>query len=129
MSTLSTVARNAACDAVTALAGGGKLKIKDSAVVLATLTLPATSHDAAVAGVATMRGGDGTNPIGAGNPLEGTGAADGVADNYDITTAADAVLWSGTVGQGSGELDLVNVNIATGQPIELTSGSHTQPAS
>ena len=57
MSTLSTAARNAAVDAVTALvdggAGAGKLKIKDSTTLLAEITLEDPAFGAAASGTGT----------------------------------------------------------------------------
>lgn len=127
--TLATPARNASVDGRTALANSGKLKIRAGSTVLATFTLPATAFNAASAGSATARGGDGTNPIGAGNPLSVNAGAAGTADNYQVTTGADVLLWDGSVGQGSGDLSLDNTNIANGQAVKVTAWTHSQPAS
>jgi hypothetical protein len=120
--TLSTAARNAACDAVVDLidagAAGGKLKIYTSgAALLVTITLSTTAFGAAATGVATL----------AGTPLSGTATGAGTADNATITDDADTVILSGTLAAFGITLD--NTSIAIGQTVIVTSGTHTQPAS
>jgi hypothetical protein len=124
MSTLSTAARNAACDGVVDLvdagAGAGKLKIRASGTLLAEITLADPAFGAASAGVAT----------GASFPRSDTSAdASGTADNYQITDSDDNVIISGTVGEGSGDISLDNTDIAAGQTVTINSLTHTQPAS
>lgn len=125
--TLSTTARNAACDAVVDLvdggAGAGKIRIKSAgAVVIAEVTLADPAFGAAAAGVATMAGAP---KSGAGVAAAGTGTA---AATFDVCDSNNTVIWSGAVGTGSGELQLNNVNIADGQVVTVTSFTHTQPA-
>lgn len=123
--TLSTKARNAACDAVVDLAdegaAAGKLKIKDAGVLLCTITLGDPAFGAAATGVATASG----------LPLSGVGVAAGDADNFDVTDSDDEVMWSGTVTAtgGGGDLQLDNVSIAVDQNVNVTAWTHTQPAS
>ncbi len=118
--TLSTAARNAACDAVCALANGGKIRLKSAgATVIGEVSFAATAFGAAVAGVASLASAP---RAGAGIAAAGAGT---VATTFDVTTAADAVLWSGAVGT---ELILDNANIANGQAINVTAFTHTQPA-
>jgi|SRR6185503_14612045 len=135
--TLSSAAKNASCNATVDLceqgSGAGKLKIKATSTVLATITL----HDAAfensgtngTPGQARAVGGDGTNPVSGGNPLSGTASATGTANVYDVTDSDDNVLWSGTVTAtgGGGDLTLDNTSIANGQSIQITSWVHSQP--
>jgi hypothetical protein len=119
--TLSTAARNAACDAVVDLvdggAGAGKLKIKASSTVLVTITLSDPAFGAASTGVATA----------AGLPLSGTAGASGTADNAEITDSADTVIISGTLAAMGITLD--NTSINSGQTVNITAFTHTQPAS
>jgi len=124
--TLSTTARNAACDAVVDLVDGGspgKIRLKSAgAVVIAEVTLANPAFSAAATGVATAL----SVPLtGAGIAAAGTGV---VATTFDVTTSANTVIWSGAVGVGSGELSLNNANIANGQTVIITSFTHTQPA-
>lgn len=125
--TLSTAARNAACNATTALvdagAGAGKIRIKSAgAVVIAEVTFGDPAFGAASNGVATANG----LPLaGAGIAAAGAGTA---AATFDVTDSTNAVVWSGAVGNGSGELSLNNTNIANGQVVTVTAFTHTQPA-
>lgn len=133
--TLETGARNAACDAVVdrvdAGAGPGKLKIREGTTVLCTITLEDPAFEAAgtnAAGAARAFGADGTNPVSSGNPLSANAGAAGVADNYQVTRSDDTLEWSGTVGEGSGDLSLDNTDINNGQEVRVTSWTHTAPA-
>jgi hypothetical protein len=124
---VSTEYRQAAVAAAVALVNGGTLRLRNSTTTLCDITLETTAFDVS-SGVATARGTDGTNPIGSGNPLTGTGgvgAGSGTAiDNYQVLTSGGAVRWSGDAD----ELDLDNYNIANGQTINITSWTHTIPA-
>ena len=125
--TLSTAARNAACDAVVDLvdagAGAGKIRIKSAGgTVIAEVAFADPAFGAASTGVATALG---VPLTGAGVAAAGTGTA---AATFDVTDSANTVLWSGAVGNGSGELSLNNTNIANGQVVTVTSFTHTQPA-
>ena len=131
--TLETIARNAACAATSALANGGTLRLRSAGgTTLCDIALPATAFDAPSNGVATARGGNGTDPIGAGNPLEGVGAAGAgtgtACTNYQVLDSSNAVAWSGSVATSGADLNLVNTNIAENQPVEITGWTHTQPA-
>jgi hypothetical protein len=123
MSTLSTAARNAACNATTALvdagAGAGKIRMKSAGgTVIAEVTFGDPAFGAASTGVATANG----LPLtGAGNASAGTGTA---VSTYDITDSANTVCWSGPAS----ELGLSNSNVANGQAITVNTCTHTQPA-
>lgn len=125
--TLGTSARNASCSAVTALANGGKLKLKSAGgTVLATFSPLNNPAFAAASG-----GSQNANGL----PLSTSGlAAAGSGTNatqYDVTDSSDAVLWSGTctITGGGGDLTVDNPNIAQNQAVSVTSWAHSQPAS
>jgi hypothetical protein len=124
--TLSTAAREAACDAIVDLVddgeaeGTGALVIKDGSTVLVTIALGATAFGNSSSGVATASG----------LPLSGTAVADGDADSYDVVDSDGTVIWSGVASMsgGGGDLILNNTNIATDQTVTISSWTFTQPA-
>jgi hypothetical protein len=125
--TLSTAARNAACNAVVdAIDGGspGKLVLKSAGdVVLCTITLNNPAFGAAATGVAALDTSGGLS--GTGEAAAGGGTA---ATKFDFTTSADATIFSGTVGVGSGEIQMDNNSVAEAQVVNVTGYNHTQPA-
>lgn len=124
------VTRNAALNAISALANGGLLKIYDGAqpatpetaittqTLLSTLTLNATAFGAAAAGVITA------NAITQDSNIAGTGTAtwyrlyksDGVT-----------VLWDGSVGLATADLILNAVALAAGAILQCSSFTYTLP--
>lgn len=126
--TLSTSARNAACDAVVDLidagAGAGKLKLKASNdTLLCTITLNDPAFGAAATGVATLD----VDPALSGTGLAAAGAGT-AATKFDLTDSDDNVIISGAVGVGSGEVQMDNNSIAENQTVNVTALTHTQPA-
>lgn len=133
MPTLSTALRNAKAEQLSDLLGSGaKLVIKDGATVVVTFDLAATALGAASSGVATL----------AGTPISATAAAASVDNATPLTaelqTSADAVILTCTVGvTGGGQEILLNTTtdsnghpaVASGQAMQLTSYTYTQPAS
>lgn len=124
MSTLSTAARNAACngtvDLVDAGAGAGKLRLKDGGgTVIAEVTFGDPAFGNAATGVATANG----------LPLSGAGiAAAGAGTDvvtYEVTDSDNTVIWSGPVS----ELSMSNVNVADAQVVTVNTCTHTQPDS
>lgn len=113
--TLSTPSRNAAADAVCALANGGSLRLLAGASVLATFALANPAFAASSGGSAAASG----------LPLTATATGTGTADGYQVFSSASTLLWSGVVGS---DLVLDNPNIATGQTISISAWTHTQPA-
>jgi hypothetical protein len=89
--------------------------------VIAEIVLDKPAFGNASTGVATAAG----TLDGAGVTAASTGTD---ATTFDVTDSDNTVIWSGAVGNGSGELDLDNVNIADAQAITVSSFTHTQPA-
>jgi hypothetical protein len=123
--TISTAARNAACNAIVDLlddgGGAGKLVIQTSGdATLATLTLAATSFGAAATGVATAATISAQNATGT-----------GTAAKFIATDSADATVISGSVTAtgGGGDITLDSLSIESGQSVEITSWTVTMPAS
>src|SRR5262249_2730694 len=112
MITLGTAARNAACNAETALVnagGAGSLGIGAANRTPGTFTLASTAFENSgtlSAGVARAKGGDGTNPVSPTNQLTALATGAGTADNYQVKSGAGTVIWSGTVTATGGGGDL-----------------------
>src|SRR5688572_3362938 len=110
--TLSTKARNAACDAVCALpnegTGPGKLRIRASSTTLVDIPLNDPAFGAAATGVATAD----ITPA-----LSAAATAAGVADNYQVLDSDNEVMWDGTVGESGADLNLQNTDIAVDQVV------------
>jgi hypothetical protein len=123
MSTLSTAARNAACDAVVDLVDAGtppgRILLRASGTTVASINFENTAYGAASTGVATA----------ASFPKNATAGATGVLDNYVIENQAGTDIITGTIGEGSGDISFDNTDINSGQTVTLSSLTHTQPAS
>jgi hypothetical protein len=123
MSTISTAARDAACDAVVDLVDAGTppghLILKASGTTIATFAFETTAYGAASTGVATA----------ANFPKSVSAAASGVMDNYVIANAAGTTIISGTVGESATDIVFDNADINSGQTVTMSSLTHTQPAS
>ena len=127
--TLSTAARNAMVDSLTALidasATPGKIVIGTTgmALTLVTCVFSADSFDAggtAGAGIAT------SNAI-----TDGTVAADGTAGEAKITNGDNASVISAlTVGISASNINLTSLGLTTGDKVHFNNGSMTitQPA-
>ena len=125
--TLSTAARNAACDAVVDLIDGGSgdatgdIQIGTSGMgtILVTNNFSNPAFGAAAAGVATAAAiSDGT----AGNTGTAAEASIRDRDNTDVITGL-------TVGTGSEDVVLNTTSITSGDTVAYSSGTITMPAS
>jgi len=127
----STVARNAAADAICALADSGLVRIYTATrpanpqtaaagTLLATLTLNATAFGAAVAGVATA------NAITSDSSADDTGTA---AWFRVLQSDGTTVLWDGdvTATGGGGDITFSTVSFVAAAVIAMTSLSYTEP--
>lgn len=130
---LSTAARNAAANAIAALAdagaGPGTVQVRTGAqpatpddaatgTLLATFTLADPAYTAAVAGVAAL---DATPT------LSTTAVADGTAGWFRLLDSTGAAVLDGAVGTVGQQMNLNTTTIGTGATIEITSGNITQP--
>lgn len=116
--------RNAIADAVDAAinsgAGTAQLKLRDAAVDLVAFDLANPAFGAAVAGVITLQG----------VPIAAAAAASGDADNFQILDRDGTLLVSGSVTGpgGGGDIEVVNVSIASAQACSLDSLTWTAPS-
>lgn len=128
----SDAARNAAVDAVTALANGGTIRIYSGTkptngqtavgaqVLLAEVgPLPSPAYDAAVAGVANLD----ADP----DLTDAAANATGTATWYRVVGSGGTAVWDGTCGEtGSGEgLILSDTDVVTGGAVTIESGTFT----
>jgi hypothetical protein len=120
--TYSTATLGGFAASLPARLAGGKLRMRAGATTICDVALAATAAD--VSGVVlTLRGVDGTNPIGSANKLSGDSVAAGTIDNYQFLTAAGAVVWSST---NVAQLGLDTLVIpAAGRTIAFATGTHT----
>jgi hypothetical protein len=126
--TLSTAARNAACDAIVDLVDGGTgtatlvIGTTGMASELATFDLQDPAFGAAATGTAT---------------LAGTTITDASADNtgtaaeFQVQDQDGTVIFSGSVTAtgGGGDVTIDNTSIVSGQTVNLTAFTFTVPAS
>jgi hypothetical protein len=127
---ITTAARNAAADAVVDLvdggAGAGKLRIY-------TGSQPATADTAAsgtlLVDIALADPAFGTASSGAaalaGTPRSNTASAAGTAGWFRVLDSNNVAVFDGAIGV---ELTLDNNSIASGQTVNITSLTYTQPA-
>lgn len=129
---ITTAARNAAADAVTALIGAsGKIRIYSGTMpadvnaalsgntILADLALSATAFGAASSGVSTA------NAI----TTDSSADATGTATFFRILTSANAAVIQGSVGTSGCDLNLSSVSIVAGGSVAITSLTYTQAGS
>lgn len=131
---ISTSARNAATDAITALANagatGGKLQIRSgtqpagpdataTGTLLAELILSKPAFAAAANGAAAL----------AGTPLSVNAVAAGTASWFRILDSNGVARIDGTVGISNADLIVNTTAVSTGLKVEITNGSLTMPAS
>ena len=130
--TLTTAARNAACNGVVDLidTGTGTAKVQISSTIddyvgaelLAEINLPNPSFSASATGVSTLQG----------TPLSDTTANNtGTAAFFQIIDRDGTQVFKGTVTAtaGGGDIELDSTSIVAGGTVTITSGTVTMPAS
>jgi hypothetical protein len=120
--TLSTTARNAACDAIVdAVDASGNLVFYTSGdVEVATCALSATAFGAASTGVATANSiSDDTSATG----------GDLTGGYHAFETSVGAEIWRGSVGTSGADLNLSSLSIGAGDTVSVSSYTVTMPAS
>jgi hypothetical protein len=121
--TLSTAARNAACDAIVGLINGGSgpgtLQIqKSDDTVIATLTFSDPAFGAASSGVATA------NSI-----TQDSNTSAGTAAKFRIRDSNGTLLINGTVSTGAADINFNSVTFTAGGVAAITLLTATMPAS
>lgn len=132
---VADAARNAAANAVVDLsdagAGAGTIKVytgsqpadaddAESGTLLATFTLNDPAFDAAASGAAALD----VSPA-----ISTTAGATGTAGWFRLEDSTGANILDGACGEGSGELDLDNTDINSGQTVTINSLTVTVAAS
>ena len=126
---IPNASRNAAVDAITALAASGSIEVRtgsqpasasDAATgtLLVTFTLDGTPFGAGSAGVATL----------ADTPLSATAAATGTAGWFRLKGSGGSTVLDGACGTSGAELNLSTTSITSGGTVEIASGTLTMPA-
>lgn len=121
LSSISTAARNAMCDAFVDLLDDGDLQVRTAGgtTLLATCDFSATAFGSASTGTATA------NAIAQDSSADATGTAAVVR----MRNSAGATQADGTVGVGSGDLQLNTTSITAGDVVVINSATITMPAS
>lgn len=123
--TLTTTARNAACDAIVDLIDAGSADANGDLIIMtsadaevATLALSNPAFGSAVSGVATANTiSDDTNTTG------------GVAAKFKFQNRDNVEVFRGVVGTSGSDLNLSSLSIGIGDTISVTSFTVTMPAS
>ena len=119
--TLATPARNAAVDAVTALASGGVLRFfTASDALVAEIALGAPAFGNAVNGTAFIV-----------NTLTDPFTSSGTVTKFSIFSSSGALLVSGIVTAigGGGDIELSTTTYVSGDRLDVSTLTYSQPAS
>lgn len=127
--TLTTAARNAACDGIVDLvdagAGAGTLEIKSAASTtagtseVATVTFADPAFGNAATGTASL----------ASAMTDDTNATGGTASDYTVFDSDGNAVWQGAVATSGSDLNLSSTTIGAGDTVSITSFTLTVPAS
>lgn len=123
--TLTTAARNAACDAIVDLIDGGTTDANGDLVIrtsgdveVATLAMSNPAFGAAATGVAT-----------ASAISDDTSATGGTAANFIFQDRDNTEILEGSVGTSGADLNLSSTSIGAGDTVSVSSFTVTMPAS
>lgn len=122
MADYSAATLGAFASAAATAAAGGTLRLRASATTIVDIPLEATAFDVSGA-ILTARGADGATAIGAENALEGTTAAAGTIDNYQVLNSSAGIVWSQATLTGI-SLD-TTVIAGSGRTVRAVSWTHT----
>ncbi len=122
-----TAVRNVLADAVdnyinTTGGGTAKLRIRDGSTTIVDFDLANPAFGAAASGVITVSGS---------LPIAAVAVASGEVDGFQLLARdGTSVVVSGTVTAtgGGGDIEVTNINVASGQDCELDSLTYTAPA-
>lgn len=115
--TLADNARNAACNGVVDLLDGGTIELQTSGdAVIATLSLPTPAFGAATTGAAAM------NSVSA-----ATAAAAGTVTKAVFKNSGGTAVFTATVDTTGADINLSSVTFNSGDSVEITAYTHTQP--
>lgn len=129
--TLTTAARNAACDAIVDLLDAGneaaqvRFMLANGTTEVATLTLSDPAFGASSTGVATM---DNT-PVPTDSSATGNASAATIALFESMNTGTPTEVFRCSIGVGSGDIQMTNNVIAATEEVQLTAFTFTVPAS
>jgi hypothetical protein len=126
---IPSASRNAAVDAITALAASGSIEIRSGSqpasasdtatgTLLATLTLDGTPFGSGSSGTANLSD----------TPLSVNGAATGTAGWFRMKGSGGSTVLDGSVGTSGADLNLSSTAVVSGAPVQITSGTLTMPA-
>jgi hypothetical protein len=116
--TNETSTKNQVTDYKCGLINGGSVLLREGTTTIATIVLPNPAFGGASNGIATANA---ITPVNASASTSGSGV-----DNYQVRDDANAVKWSGTVGESGSGADMIiqNVNVNENQQIAITSWTH-----
>lgn len=129
--TLTTAARNAACDAIVDLLDAGNeaaqivLTLSNGTTEVATLTMNDPAFGSAVAGVATMD----NSPTVEDTSATGNASAATIAIFNSMNSGTPTEVFRCAVGTSGSDINLTNNVIAATEGVQLTSFTVTVPAS
>ena len=119
MTTLQTVARNAACDAVVDLLDGGTVEFQTStSAEVATLSLGTPAFGNAVDGTATANAITSDTDATGGTVTKAVFKDSGASPIFEVTVTATG---------GGGDIEMSSTSVGAGDTVSMSSFTHTQP--